>query len=30
VTAWASSAGFPAVEVLDIDSPFWRFYNLHR
>jgi SAM-dependent methyltransferase len=30
LTAWASSAGFPAVEVLDIDNPFWRFYRLHR
>ena len=30
LTAWASSAGFPAVQVLDIDNPFWRFYRLHR
>jgi hypothetical protein len=25
---WAAAAGFPDVEVLAIDNPFWRFYRL--
>ena len=28
VRAWASAAGYPGVEVLDIEHPFWRFYRL--
>jgi ubiquinone/menaquinone biosynthesis C-methylase UbiE len=27
---WATAAGFTAVDILDIDNPFWRFYRLHR
>jgi SAM-dependent methyltransferase len=25
---WAATAGFPDVEVLAVDNPFWRFYRL--
>ncbi|WP_052668579.1 class I SAM-dependent methyltransferase [Nitriliruptor alkaliphilus] len=28
VTAWARDAGFPKVEILAIEDPFWRFYRL--
>jgi SAM-dependent methyltransferase len=28
VRAWASAAGYPEVQVLDIEHPFWRFYRL--
>jgi SAM-dependent methyltransferase len=28
VEAWARDAGFPGVQVLDIEDPFWRFYRL--
>jgi len=28
VRAWASAAGYPGVEVLDVEHPFWRFYRL--
>jgi SAM-dependent methyltransferase len=28
VSTWATEAGFEAVEVLDIEDPFWRFYRL--
>lgn len=26
--AWAASAGFRRVDVLDIENPFWRFYRI--
>ena len=28
VRTWASAAGFEAVQVLDVEHPFWRFYRL--
>lgn len=28
VTAWANDAGFPEVEILAVEDPFWRFYRL--
>jgi SAM-dependent methyltransferase len=28
VRAWATSAGFEGVQVLDVEHPFWRFYRL--
>jgi SAM-dependent methyltransferase len=28
VRAWASAAGYPGIEVLDVEHPFWRFYRL--
>jgi SAM-dependent methyltransferase len=30
VARWAATAGFAGFEVLPIDSPFWRFYRMHR
>jgi SAM-dependent methyltransferase len=28
VDAWARQAGFPGVEILDLEDAFWRFYRL--
>ena len=28
VRDWAHQAGFPTVDVLPIENPFWRFYRI--